>query len=64
VSELIEAIRGELTSLEKVSTPAAAIPEYDADQLAHSEHAEHLDYLPLLGQEGYLVRRWSHLMAG
>ena len=64
VSELIEATRGELTSLEKVSTPVAAIPEYDADQLAHSEHGEHLDYLPLLGQEGYLVRRWSHLVAG
>jgi hypothetical protein len=39
------------------------LDEVDAAELAHSDESEQLDYLPLLGQEGYFVRGWSHLVA-
>lgn len=41
-----------------------ALDEVDAAELAVSGEALHLEYLPLLGQDGYLVRGWSHLIAG
>jgi hypothetical protein len=39
------------------------LEEWDLSELAHQHGGEEIDYLPLLGQEGYLVRKWSHLLA-
>jgi predicted ATP-dependent serine protease len=43
---------------------ASTLDEVDAAELATSEETYHLDYLPLLAQHGYMVRGWSHLIAG
>jgi hypothetical protein len=45
--------------------PGMALDEVDAAALAAAGPANaQLDYLPLLGQDGYLVRGWSHMLAG
>jgi hypothetical protein len=48
-----------------VTRPEKSLDEADAAELAAASPADlRLDYLPLLGQDGYLVRGWSHLVAG
>ncbi len=47
--------------------PPAALPELDevdAEDLAAEGEGEPLDFLPLLNKDGYIVRGWSHLLAG
>jgi hypothetical protein len=56
---------GTVSSSATVATyPAMALEEVDAQDLANSPEAGNLDYLPLLGHEGYFVKGWSHLLAG
>src|SRR5262249_33221973 len=43
--------------------PGARLDEVDAAELAKDSAELHLEYLALLGQDGYLVRGWSHLIA-
>src|SRR4029077_19392885 len=45
-------------------THPAGLDEVDAGDLAAASGDLQVDYLPLLGQEGYLVRGWSHIIAG
>src|SRR5262249_35953346 len=42
----------------------AHLDECDAAELARGGADLQLHFLPLLGQDGYLVRGWSHLIAG
>jgi hypothetical protein len=49
---------------EQEPSSAGRLDEADASGLAEAGAEMQLEYLPLLGQEGYLVRGWSHLLAG
>jgi hypothetical protein len=67
VSDMMEALRKELAVLSENGANKAAglgLDEVDAAELAVSTSDVHFEYLPLLGQDGYLVRGWSHLIAG
>jgi hypothetical protein len=44
--------------------PGVQLDEADAAELAATGADLRLEYLPLLGQEGYIVPGWSHLIAG
>jgi predicted ATP-dependent serine protease len=44
--------------------PAVALDEIDAAELLASEEETELDFLPLLGRDGYIVRGWSHVLSG
>jgi hypothetical protein len=44
--------------------PPPQLDEVDAAELAAEGEGADLDFLPLLGREGYIVRGWSHLLAG
>ncbi|HWG41534.1 MAG TPA: AAA family ATPase [Gemmataceae bacterium] len=43
--------------------PKRWLDEIDAYEL-QDQRAEELSYLPLLGRPGYIVQRWSHVLAG
>src|SRR5262249_24275118 len=45
------------------SLPAPELEEVDAADLAAEAEAE-MEFLPLLGRDGYFVKGWSHLIAG
>lgn len=65
VAELLDTARdaiGLLTRTAPLSAPRARV-EIDAAELALSRDCEHLPFLPFLGQEGYLVKGWSHIVA-
>src|SRR5262245_9578326 len=64
VTELIESLRTGISRLEKDSVSSEVQVEFDAFELANCDQAAHMDYLPLLGHDGYVVRGWSHLVAG
>jgi DNA repair protein RadA/Sms len=44
--------------------PGGKLDEADAAELAAAGGELHLDYLPFLGEDGYVVKGWSHLIAG
>jgi hypothetical protein len=64
MDELLREAQSELSAIAAgQSTTGQQLDEVNAAELAVSVADLHLDYLPLLGQEGYLVRGWSHLIA-
>ncbi len=46
------------------ATEAVPLRERDATELLSLDIPDHLPSLPLLGQAGYVVKGWSHLVAG
>jgi len=45
-------------------TDTPKLYEIDAEDLLQRDAPEALEYLPLLGKDGYFVRGWSHVLAG
>jgi hypothetical protein len=69
-NELVQELRRDLDTLAARSPATPAGPagstslEIDAEDLLASAVETDLEYLPLLGRDGYFVRGWSHLIAG
>jgi hypothetical protein len=65
---LLAALVGAMKIVEPASKNAAAGPsklyEIDAADLLERDDPKALEHLPLLGKDGYLVRGWSHVVAG
>ena len=64
IQSVIASTEDELRALRETGNNQPALDEIDAGDLAASQETYHLAYLPLLGLEGYIVRGWSHLLAG